>query len=796
MGNYNTLSFDATVAPDDVSVRESSDGANLVFSIAGAATRVEIEGVWSGNRLGGVTFADGTYWSLQNVISHLATPGDDIIVGDGYGYETLQGGRGNDYLSSNGGSHNTYIFNYGDGQDTIAGGYYNPYYSNNVLDIAGYVGNEVTFSRTAIGSADVLVTFANSSDRILLKDEFNTGVSSVDLTGDGTIYTVDDIRTAVLAAESTAGNDTIIGTNYGSETIDGGRGNDLIISESSNDTFLYRQGDGDDRIVLSAQNGYGSGTKVLKLLDYNVADLVSVSRASAQSDDLVLTFATTGDRITLVSALGANDGVYYTLAIQFQDGTVWTRDDTRQQVVDDEDGTGNDVVNGTFSNYNWSNQSPGITFNGNSGNDQLIGAGRADTFVFGRGDGHDTITESNTGGYGNTAEFVGINSTDITVAFEYKGSSTVVLTYNGDSADSVTIVNALATDGSGIQSYTFADGVTWDKTVLHSKLTNSPPVAVDDGYFSAVAGHAMPILVATLLGNDYDPNGDTVSIVSVAGNENGTASLDGQGHVLFTANAGFIGATTFQYTITDGNGGFATASVNVRVRPPASAVDDTGFTLPEDGSLAISSARLLSNDPGGENNVIGSVFDAVHGAVSISSNGNILFTPDLNYRGPAQFSYVGNTPDGGAASANVFLTVTPVDHAPIAVNERPVQHLREPGLHGRPGNAARQRHRRGPQPLHADERDVVGRPARGDRSGRHYLGYADRLFLWADLLRLHDHRAVGPEFDGPGRRDGHQAQHPAGGGERPHHDVPWCADPGEWADRRRSDPALGERHRP
>ena len=673
-GGWNdTLSFDASVSPSDVSVRESSNGANLIFTIAGSASRVEIENAWTTGRIENIVFADGTSWSTQDILTHLATPGNDVIVGDGAGDETLAGGPGNDYLSSGGGYNNTNVFNYGDGQDTIGGTFAN---SGDTLEISGYTQDEVTFSRLAVGSSDVIVSFANTSDQILLENELdNTGVSSVQLTGDGTVYTVDDIRTAVLAAESTDGDDTIIGTDGGNETIDGGTGNDLIISGTSNETFLYRQGDGDDRIVLSAPDGHGDGTKTLDLLNYNASDLASVSRASANSDDLVLTFKNSGDRITLVSALGENNDAYYTFTISFQDGTVWTRDDMRQQVVNFADTTGNDIVNGDFDSYSWSNGSLGVTFNGNSGDDQLIGGGQGDTFIFAKGDGNDTITENNTNGYGNTVQFAGINSTDVSAAWEYKGSTTVVLSYLGDSADSVTIVNALATDGSGIQTYQFADGVTWDKTALRAVLSNAPPVATDDGYFSAVAGQPDSISVATLLSNDFDPNGDTISIVSVDGGADGTASLDGLGNVLYTANTGFVGATTFQYTITDGNGGVATASVNIRVRPPAAAVDDTGFTVAEDGSLNISAARLLSNDPGGEDNVVGSVLDPVHGAVSISSNGNILFTPDLNYRGPAQFSYISNTPDGGAAQANVYITVTPVDHNPIAVNDGPLATL-------------------------------------------------------------------------------------------------------------------------
>jgi hypothetical protein len=173
---------------------------------------------------------------------------------------------------------------------------------------------------------------------------------------------------------------------------------------------------------------------------------------------------------------------------------------------------------------------------------------------------------------------------------------------------------------------TFSDGVTWDKAKLRTLLSNEAPVAVEDGYYSATTGQALTITAADLLSNDFDPNGDALAIVSVDGGANGTASLDAAGNVVFTANAGFTGATSFSYTITDGNGGFSTTTIDVRVRPVASAVDDTGFTIAEGSSIAIASARLLSNDGQGDRMVIGQVLNPSTGTVSLSSDGTIRFT--------------------------------------------------------------------------------------------------------------------------------------------------------------------------
>ncbi|MEB3885641.1 Ig-like domain-containing protein, partial [Lyngbya sp. CCY1209] len=68
---------------------------------------------------------------------------------------------------------------------------------------------------------------------------------------------------------------------------------------------------------------------------------------------------------------------------------------------------------------------------------------------------------------------------------------------------------------------------------------------------------------AALLGNDTDPENDTLSIESVSNPSNGTVELDADGNVIFTPESGFTGDATFEYTINDGNGGTDTATVTV-----------------------------------------------------------------------------------------------------------------------------------------------------------------------------------------------------------------------------------------
>lgn len=90
---------------------------------------------------------------------------------------------------------------------------------------------------------------------------------------------------------------------------------------------------------------------------------------------------------------------------------------------------------------------------------------------------------------------------------------------------------------------------------------NNPPLAVNDSA-STPAGTAVEIAV---LGNDSDPDGDPLTVTSVTQPAGGSAVINANGTVTFTPNAEFTGTTAFNYTISDGRGGSASATVSVTV---------------------------------------------------------------------------------------------------------------------------------------------------------------------------------------------------------------------------------------
>ena len=125
---------------------------------------------------------------------------------------------------------------------------------------------------------------------------------------------------------------------------------------------------------------------------------------------------------------------------------------------------------------------------------------------------------------------------------------------------------------SGPDSFTYtasnADGndtATVDVTV---NPVNDPPAAVDDSA-STLQGVAKDVNV---LANDSDPDGDVLSVVSNSQGANGSVSCTAGAICTYTPNAGYSGPDLFTYTVSDGHGGTATATVGVTVTPVSQVV--------------------------------------------------------------------------------------------------------------------------------------------------------------------------------------------------------------------------------
>ena len=67
-----------------------------------------------------------------------------------------------------------------------------------------------------------------------------------------------------------------------------------------------------------------------------------------------------------------------------------------------------------------------------------------------------------------------------------------------------------------------------------------------------------------VLDNDVDPDGDQLTILNLGTSGKGSIVVE-DNQVKYTVNEYSVGPDSFNYTVSDGNGGIATATVNVNI---------------------------------------------------------------------------------------------------------------------------------------------------------------------------------------------------------------------------------------
>ena len=244
---------------------------------------------------------------------------------------------------------------------------------------------------------------------------------------------------------------------------------------------------------------------------------------------------------------------------------------------------------------------------------------------------------------------------------------------NGDGTFNYT--PALNFNGADSFGYTISDGnggsdsATVNITVV---AQNDAPVALDDSFGTV---ENTPLTTGSVLLNDSDVDGDTLSVSGFAttSTAGGTVSSNGDGTFNYTPPNNFVGNDTFSYTITDGNGGNANALVTVVVtdqpnRPPT-ALNDSSTT---DEDISVTTVNVLLNDTDLDGDTLSvSGFDAVSaqgGSVSSNGDGTFNYTPALNFNGADSFGYTISDGNGGSDSATVNITV-------VAQNDAPDRHV-------------------------------------------------------------------------------------------------------------------------
>lgn len=352
--------------------------------------------------------------------------------------------------------------------------------------------------------------------------------------------------------------------------------------------------------------------------------------SDAEGDPLIVTGATATNGLVVINADGT---VTYTPNANFS-GT----DTITYTISDGNGGTATATIIVTVTPVN----DPPVAANDNAVTDEdtpvTIGVLANDNDVEG-----DPLTVTNA------------NAANGTVAINADGTITYTPRVNFSGTDTISYT---VSDGQG--------GFSTATVVVTVNAVNDAPVAIDD---AATTEEDTPVTIP-VLDNDMDAEGDPLTVVAGSA-ANGTVTINPDGTITYTPNRNFNGIDTITYTISDGNGGFSTASIGVTVtiiasNDPPDTVDDSASTN-EDVPVTV---PVLANDSDPEGNpltVTGA--NAPNGSVVVNSDGTVTYTPNANFNGTDTITYTVSDGQGGISTGTVTVTVAPVNDAPTDAPE-------------------------------------------------------------------------------------------------------------------------------
>lgn len=575
--------------------------------------------------------------------------GNDTLNGEA-GNDTLNGGAGDDvYIVALDGESDT-ISDVGGGEDTLAMGGLR--FDFDLLEfVHDYDAHQISVT---IAGDDVTLEVGGADNEILLLGQADIptiewlsvaqfGVR-LDLTsvGDWLLGTDSAITPDYLVDSSGTADDTIF-AYAGDDTVDADGGDDVVFAGNGDD--LVDGGDGNDNLF----GGIGED-------DIQGGD----------GDDLV--YGEEGDDV--IAGGDGEDTLYGGFGADTLEG-----------------GDGNDILDafdphlrGSFTNPSSDPDSHEIvpinldesinTLSGGAGEDTLLGAygddvlqGGADSDLYsldGDGSGNDVIADVS--GDNDTIDLSFINLAGI--AFIQDGNDLLL-----DFGSTIRIVDHFdAGTTNQIEHLLTADGVFNLTSLLPQVGGNHVPVALND-YF--VIDEDTPLTANVLTdrpdGQDYDSDSDTLSVqaATVTTAEGVSVIINAAGDFTYTPNENFIGTDSFQYTVDDGNGGTANATVYIEVSNPVNDVpvaQDDAFSFAfgdvVTGSVFDDNGAGADSDADGES--LGVVESTVMTAggyeVTFGLGGNFTVALPVDFFGADSFTYTVTDYKGGFSTDTATVT--------------------------------------------------------------------------------------------------------------------------------------------
>lgn len=237
-------------------------------------------------------------------------------------------------------------------------------------------------------------------------------------------------------------------------------------------------------------------------------------------------------------------------------------------------------------------------------------------------------------------------------------------------------------DWNGVDSFRYdAVDVTGlrDSTVVEIRVmpVNDSPLAGED-HFELAEDTPLATTSPGVLANDTDVDGDALQASLIRPPRQGQLDLQTDGSFLYTPVQDFFGRDDFEYRVTDGQGGTATAVASFVISPvndAPRALPDT-FTVFEDDTLFVATPGPLANDSDVEGEPLQVRLERApfRGTLSLSADGSFTYIPEPDFSGSDGFTVAVLDPHGASQLASVTLLVQALNDAPRAEPDSFVVH--------------------------------------------------------------------------------------------------------------------------
>ncbi len=604
LGGTDTIKFGLNISPNDLIFKQNQYNLEITFNNREGGITILNYFLNDNYKIENLKFEDGT---VINDVSNLLTqvtvfenftlPEESIIdtviagnadisiVGNSNNNtfigsannNTYQGKGGNDTIVDIEGGNDTYIYNLGDGLDTITDMDGNDTIQfgegitiqdlkfvkiNNNLQIwisgnqnEGLIINNF-FTKDENDSYRYKIEnfkFADGSTITDITSYLNTEASENDLT------LSEGITEGLLLGNnnsSLTGNsaDNVIYGNSGDNTIQAGAGNDTIYntSSNSNDTYIYNLGDGHDVI-----EDIGGHNKLIFGVGINFENLSEYRK----DNDLVFRITNGSEvvgSITLKNAYCDNYGTInsiYFNDLQQEYGYLPENIDrfASESNIDNSNrkynnlflfGNNNTSITGSNNDENMYGNSGNNTYQGNGGNDTISDTeGGDDTYIYNIGDGNDTITDF---GGNDTIQFgEGISASDVIFT---KHDNNLSITFKNNIQGEIWVNNFFNSDnGYKIENFKFADNtcltdishyfkditVDSDYTITEDSLVTDVHLS-GNGNISVNGNSKDNIFFGNSGNNTYQGNGGNDTIIDTEGGDDTYIYNLGDGNDIIT----------------------------------------------------------------------------------------------------------------------------------------------------------------------------------------------------------------------------------------------------------------------